>query len=50
MSVKECGDKLVQCDYYRNWHDSQRRVIRNVNGKLPHPEDEPDWSLLSSIK
>ena len=40
------GDELVPCTHWRNWHDNQRRVVRNAFGPLSHPEGEPDWSLL----
>jgi arylsulfatase A-like enzyme len=40
-------DNLVPCTSYASWSDSYRRVIRNVHGELGHPEDPPDWSLLS---
>jgi len=40
------GDELVPCTQWKNWLDSQRRVIRNAFGPLSHPEEEPDWSLL----
>jgi len=26
--------------------DMQRRVVANAYGPLPHPDQEPDWSLL----
>jgi hypothetical protein len=40
------GDVLQPCENYRSWLDSQRRVVRNAFGPLPHPEQLPDWSLL----
>lgn len=40
-------DKLVRCSSYRDWFDNQRRIVRNVDGALPHPERQPDWSLLA---
>lgn len=40
------GDALVPCESYRDWYDSQRRVVRNAYGPLSHPESPPDWSLL----
>ena len=44
--MEERNDRLVPCESYSNWFDSQRRVIRNVYGPLGSPEDFPDWSLL----
>ncbi|MEM6391210.1 MAG: sulfatase [Planctomycetota bacterium] len=44
--LAERGDGLCACEDYRDWHDTQRRVIRNAFGPLPHPESEPDWSRL----
>ena len=41
------GDVLGPCEQYRDWYDTQRRVVRNAYGPLSHPEGEPDWSLLS---
>jgi arylsulfatase A-like enzyme len=41
------GDVLGPCEMYRDWFDSQRRVVRNAYGPLSHPEGEPDWSLLA---
>jgi arylsulfatase A-like enzyme len=41
------GDVLGPCEQYRDWFDSQRRVVRNAFGPLSHPEGEPDWSLLA---
>jgi len=41
------GDALVPCESYRDWFDTQRRVVRNAFGPLSHPESEPDWSLLA---
>jgi arylsulfatase A-like enzyme len=32
---------------YQAWFDSQRRVIRNAYGPLPHPESMPDFSLVA---
>ena len=43
----DVGDELVPCTHYRDWFDSQRRVIRNARGPLGDPEAEPDWSLLT---
>jgi arylsulfatase A-like enzyme len=40
------GDVLGPCEGYREWYDSQRRVVRNAYGPLSHPESEPDWSLV----
>jgi arylsulfatase A-like enzyme len=42
----ERGDELVACTDWKDWLDSQRRVVRNAFGELSHPESEPDWSLL----
>jgi len=43
----ERGDELAPITDWRCWHDSQRRVVRNAFGPLSHPEEEPDWSLLT---
>ena len=40
------ADALVPCESYRDWYDTQRRVVRNAYGPLSHPESTPDWSLL----
>lgn len=40
------GDELVASTTWSDWLDPQRRVVRNAFGALPHPEAEPDWSLL----
>jgi arylsulfatase A-like enzyme len=40
------GDRLVPVTDCRDWHDNQRRVVRNGYGELSHPESAPDWSLL----
>jgi len=40
------GDELVASTTWSDWLDPQRRVVRNAFGVLPHPEAEPDWSLL----
>ena len=40
------NDALVPCTSYVTWFVNQRRVVRNVNGSLPDPEGELDWSLL----
>lgn len=39
-------DDLHPYTYYSNWIDQERRIVRNANGLLSHPETEPDWSLL----
>lgn len=44
--LAERKDALVPCSSYRDWFDSQRRVVRNAYGPLGDPEREPDWSLL----
>ena len=44
--LAERKDALVPCSSYRDWFDSQRRVVRNAYGPLGDPEKEPDWSLL----
>jgi arylsulfatase A-like enzyme len=41
------GDALVPCTQWRDWFDSQRRVVKNAFGPLGDPEEMPDWSLLS---
>ena len=41
------GDKLVPITDWCDWHDNQRRIVRNGYGLLSHPEEMPDWSLLS---
>ena len=43
------ADQLAACAlklYGGNWFDSERRVVANAFGPLPHPETGPDWSLL----
>ncbi|MBC8255306.1 MAG: hypothetical protein H8E35_14945, partial [Ardenticatenia bacterium] len=40
------GDKLQPASAYADWFDNQRRVVANTYGPLPHPDQEPDWSLL----
>jgi len=42
------GDELRPCRRYRDWFDTQRRVVRNAFGDLSHPESTPDWSLFAS--
>lgn len=44
--MAERNDKLAACACYSDWFDAQRRVVKNVNGPLPNPEIEPDWTLL----
>ena len=44
--LTERGDELHPSQYYRDWLDCERRVIRNAFGPLPHPDEPPDWSLL----
>ena len=39
-------DELVPCSEWQCWLDEQRRVVRNAQGELSHPESQPDWSLL----
>lgn len=41
------SDRFEPALAYRSWFDDQRRVVRNAFGPLPHPESQPDWSLLS---
>lgn len=41
-------DNLVPCSEWACWLDEQRRVIRNAQGELSHPETQPDWSLLNA--
>ena len=41
------GDELRPGSSYIEWVDEQRRVVRNGYGPLGHPEDPPDWSLLT---
>ncbi len=38
--MQKRNDKLIPCEDYRDWFDEQRNVIKNVYGKLPHPEDQ----------
>ncbi|OPZ03591.1 MAG: hypothetical protein BWZ10_03294 [candidate division BRC1 bacterium ADurb.BinA364] len=45
-AMAERKDTLGPCSGYRSWFDFNRRVVRNAHGALPHPESEPDWSLL----
>lgn len=45
--LRKRHDGFLPSSAYREWFDSERRVIRNAYGALPHPEAEPDWSLLS---
>ena len=40
------GDALVPCTGWKDWFDSQRRVVKNAYGELSPPETCPDWSLL----
>ncbi|MBN2161353.1 MAG: sulfatase [Pontiellaceae bacterium] len=44
--LAERNDPFCDCLALRDWFDSERRVVANVNGPLPHPETQPDWSLL----
>ena len=44
--IDKLSDEFLPCTRYANWYDGQRRVIRNAKGALPHPENEPDWSLI----
>ena len=44
--LAERGDTFCACKELRSWFDSERRVVANAFGPLPHPETEPDWSLL----
>lgn len=39
-------DDIHPCTYYRNWLDSERRIVRNAYGELSDPESIPDWSML----
>jgi len=39
-------DALVPCTAWKDWLDTQRRVVRNAFGELSHPESLPDFSLL----
>jgi len=43
------NDELVPCSDWASWLDDQRRVIRNANGLLDHPETPPDWRLLQPV-
>lgn len=45
---RQRGDELVPGSSYAHWVDEYRRVVRNGFGALPHPETEPDWSLLGA--
>ena len=40
------GDVLAPCTRWKDWFDSQRRVVKNAYGELGPPETCPDWSLL----
>ena len=40
------GDELVPITKLSDWHDNQRRTVRNGYGELSNPESLPDWSLL----
>ena len=40
------GDVLAPCSRWKDWFDSQRRVVKNAYGELSPPETCPDWSLL----
>ena len=40
------GDALVPCTQWKDWFDTQRRIVRNAFGELSPPENCPDWSLL----
>ena len=40
------GDTLAPCSRWKDWFDSQRRVVKNAYGELSPPETCPDWSLL----
>ena len=40
------GDTLAPCTGWKDWFDSQRRVVKNAYGELSPPETCPDWSLL----
>lgn len=44
--MKTRNDGLAPCEDYRPWIDTERRIVRNAWGPLPHPETMPDWSLL----
>lgn len=44
--LEERGDAIHPYGYYRSWIDSERRIVRNASGPLPHPDTPPDWSLL----
>ena len=44
--LAERGDTFCDCRELRHWFDSDRRVVANAFGPLPHPETEPDWTLL----
>jgi len=44
--MDERGDALVPDTRFADWFDNQRRIVRNGHGPLPHPDTEPDWSLL----
>ncbi|QDU71506.1 Arylsulfatase [Mucisphaera calidilacus] len=46
--MAERGDELQPCVNYRDWVDTQRRVVRNAYGPLPDPEQLPDWSLCGA--
>ncbi len=44
--LKERNDTFCECRALRHWFDSDRRVVANAFGPLPHPETAPDRSLL----
>ena len=44
--LAERGDTFCKCRDLRPWFDSDRRIVANAFGPLPHPETEPDWNDL----
>ncbi len=40
------SDELLPGTAYRDWHDAQRRIVRNTRGPLGDPEAPPDLTLL----
>jgi len=46
LLLEKRGDALAPGDMFHDWFDDQRRVVKNAFGKLPHPNTQPDWSLL----
>ena len=48
--LKERGDTFCECGTLRHWFDSERRVVANAFGPLPHPETAPDWANLAETE